>query len=366
MTMSTYMVPFLDLSIHNEEQRSELIAAVDRVFMHGRLVMGPEVDEIERIVARDCRRRYAVGVGSGTDALWMAMRVLGLRPGDEVVTTSLSWIATANAIAMAGAIPVFADIRCDLNIDPESVRRLITDRTRAILVVHYTGRMCDMQALSEIAEEHNLALVEDAAQAYGASLNGRPAGSFGNLACFSMNPMKVFAACGEAGMIVTDDTEQYERLLALRYNGCVNREVCIEPSTNGRIDTLQAAILLTRHRHLAALLKRRRSNAARYDKLLQGVVDTPPIAPGEHAYYTYTIQADRRDELQDFLEKHGVETKIQHPILMPEQPAYSNRAVNESVNACCLQKRILCLPIHENLAVDEIKYVAARVCEFYP
>lgn len=365
MSTPRWQVPFLDLRIEDPEERRELNAAVDAVFAHGRLVMGPEVEQLERTVAEFCGRRYAVGVNSGTDALWLTMKTLGLGPGDEVITTALSWIATTNAIALTGATPVFADVGDDLNIDPASVRRLITRRTKAILPVHYTGRLCDMTALSAIAKERGLALVEDSAQAYGAERDGKRAGAFGDLACFSMNPMKVFAACGEAGMVVTDDEAQFEKLVALRYNGCVNRETCIEPSANGRIDTLQAAILLVRHRRLSALLARRAANAAYYDEALDGVVETPPAEAGRHAYYTYTIQADRRDELKAFLETKGVETKIQHQLLMPEQPAYRNKARAETKNAKRVKQRILCIPAHEKLTAEDLDHVAEAIREFF-
>jgi dTDP-4-amino-4,6-dideoxygalactose transaminase len=359
-------VPFLDLRILDDAERGALLDAVDTVFRHGRLVMGPEVRRLEDLVASSCGRRFAVGVNSGTDAVFLALKALGVGPGDEVVTTSLSWIATANAITLTGATAVFADIGADLNIDPKSVRRLMTRRTKAILPVHFTGQMCDMDRLTALAAEYGLALVEDAAQAYGATWKGRKAGAFGQLACFSMNPMKVFAACGEAGMVVTDHPKLRDRLIALRYNGCFDRERCDEPSLNGRMDTIQAALLLKRHRWLDALLAKRRRNAAYYDTKLASVVRTPPKLPGaEPVYYTYTIQAERRDELKQFLENEGIETKIQHPYLMPDQPAYTKSARGEFSNARKLQKTILCIPVHEKLSEAEREYVAAKIIRFF-
>lgn len=358
-------VPFLDLRVVDATERAELLAAVARVLDHGRMVMGPEVDELEARLAVLCGRRHAVAVGSGTHALWLALKALQLKPGDEVITTALSWIATANAIALAGGTPVFADIGDDLNIDPASVRRMVSQHTRAIVPVHFTGKMCCMDELQQIASTHGLTLIEDAAQAFGATYRKKIAGSFGRMAAFSMNPMKVLAGCGEAGAVVTDDPELYERLVALRYNGCVNREVCIEPSLNGRIDTLEAAILLRRLDRLPALLAARRRNAARYDHLLAGVVDTPPPATeGEDVFYTYTIRADHRDELRSFLEERGIETKIQHALLMPEQMAYRAGARGEFTRARALQQRFMCLPIHEKVAEAQIDYVAACIREF--
>ena len=359
-------VPFLDLRVTDPAERAELLAAVAAVFDHGRLVMGPELEQLESAIARDCGRHHALAVGSGTHALWLALKTLRFQPGDEVITTSLSWIATANAIALAGATPVFADIGDDLNLDPASVARLISPLTRAILPVHYTGRACAMDELLAIAQHHRLTVIEDAAQAFGATYRGRKVASFGHLAAFSMNPMKVLAACGEAGFVVTDDREQHERLVALRYNGCVNREQCIEPSLNGRMDTLEAAILLKRLARLPAVLAARRRNAAQYDALLRGLVDTPPrTGDREDVFYTYTIRADNRDALKAFLESRGVETKIQHPYLMPDQPAYRQNVRGEFARARQIQQRILCLPIHEKLTEDQIAHVASTIKEFF-
>jgi dTDP-4-amino-4,6-dideoxygalactose transaminase len=358
-------VPFLDLRVTDPDARRELLDAVDAVLAHGRLVMGPEVDEFERRMASRCGRRFAVGVSSGSDALFLALRVAGIGSGDEVVTTSLSWVATANAIAMAGATPVFADIADDLNIDPASVERVITPRTRAIVPVHFTGRICRMAALLDIARARGLVVVEDAAQAFGAVLNGRPAGSFGDLACFSMNAMKVLAACGDAGIIVTDREDWRDRLVALRYNGTINRETCVEPGLNGRLDTLQAAMLLKRLDRVDAILARRREIAAWYAARLARLVTTPTEIGGErHGWYTYQIRTPWRDELMEFLHEHGIECKIQHGVPIPCQPAYRLDARGEWMRASELVSQILCIPANEKLEPDALEYVASRVEHF--
>ncbi|MBF0311428.1 MAG: DegT/DnrJ/EryC1/StrS family aminotransferase [Magnetococcales bacterium] len=359
-------IPFLDLRVSDAATRQRLLAAVERVLLHGRMILGPEVTELEEKMAGFLGRRFALSVGSGSAALFLALRALGLGPGDEVITTSLSWIATANAIAMTGATPVFADIRDDLNIDPDSVARLITPRTRAILPVHYTGKIAPMEALQALAARNDLLLVEDAAQAFGAKQKGRPAGSFGILSCFSMNSMKVFASCGEAGLITTDGDSLHEKLLALRYNGTVNRETCLLPGLNDRMDTLQAAILLERFKDLPELLERRRTIAARYRERLRGVVGLPEESPGcQDAWYTFTVRAERRDALQAFLSQTGIETKIQHPILMPHQPAYRQAPRDRLSNAERLVEHILCLPAHEKMSPDQVDAVAERIVRFY-
>ncbi|MFA6502096.1 MAG: DegT/DnrJ/EryC1/StrS family aminotransferase, partial [Parachlamydiales bacterium] len=238
-------VAFLDLRIDKDE-REELLTAINTVFEHGKIVLGPEVQEFERLIANFCNRKYAVGVSSGSDALFLGLKSLGIKEGDEVITTSLSWIATAHAIARTGAKPIFADINDDLNIDPDSIIKLVTSKTKAIVPVHYTGKICQMNKILDIAKKHNLHIVEDSAQAFGALYEDKIAGSFGKVACFSLNPMKVFAACGEAGIVLTDDKDIYEKLIILRYSGTINKEQCIEISLNSRIDTIQAAMLIKR------------------------------------------------------------------------------------------------------------------------
>jgi dTDP-4-amino-4,6-dideoxygalactose transaminase len=358
-------VPFLDLRITDDVERQSLLEAIDRMFCHGRIVLGPEVNELETRVAAHCGRKYGIGVSSGTDALFSALRALDIGPGDEVITTSLSWIATANAIAMTGATPVFADIRDDLNIDPDSVRRLIGPRTKAILPVHYTGKVCDMAALIYIAAQSTIHVVEDASQAFDAVYQGHKAGNFGVMACFSMNPMKVFAACGEAGMIVTYREDLRDRLIRLRYNGTINREECVEPSLNGRIDTLQAAILLERLPRVAHLIERRRQIARLYDELLANFVEIPRESPGcRDVYYTYTVRSPHRDALKAHLEACGIETKIHHPILMPHQPAYRNGVRGEFKRGELLVRQVLCIPMHEKLSDAEVRRVAECIRSF--
>jgi dTDP-4-amino-4,6-dideoxygalactose transaminase len=358
-------VPFLDLRVSAEERRV-LLDAVDAVFQHGRFILGPEVQEFETAVAKYCGRKFAIGTGSGTDALLLALKALDIGPGDEVITTSLSWIATTNAIAMTGAIPVFADIGEDLNIDPKSVENLISSKTKAIVPVHYTGKICNIDALRVLAKKHRIKIVEDAAQAFGAMYNGYLAGSFGNVACFSMNPMKIFAACGEAGVVLTDDELVYQRLVALRYNGTVNKEHCVETSLNCRLDTVQAAILLQRFKNVDSLIATRRKIAERYRQQLAPFVRVPIEQSHEQdVYYTYQIQTPRRDALKQFLEERGIETKIQHPFLMCQQSIYQKYLRKSVPQAERIVQQILCLPMHEKLSLPEQEHVIDSILSFF-
>lgn len=359
-------VAFLDLRITEPDKRQELLNAIDAVFKHGIFVIGPEVKQFEERVAEIIGRKYAIGVNSGTDALFFALKSVGVGKGDEVITTSLSWIATANAISLTGATPVFADIGNDLNIDPDTVKKLITAKTKVLLPVHYTGKVCRMDPLLRIADDYGLIMIEDAAQAFNATYNNRKAGSFGVMGCFSMNPMKVLGALGEAGVVVTDRDDLHEKLIALRYNGTINKEVCIEPSLNGRLDTLQAAVLLKKLGDVESIIQKRRKNADYYNERLRGIVEIPIEKKEERdVYYTYTIKTGERDKLKEYLEKNGIETKIQHPYLMPDQPAYKEGAKKCCKNSEILVKKILCLPIHEKLSIEDIDYVIENIKSFF-
>jgi dTDP-4-amino-4,6-dideoxygalactose transaminase len=356
-----------DLAVSDPALKSELLDAVDRVLTHGRVLLGPEVDEFEEALADICGRRYAVGVGSGSEALYFSLRCLDIGAGDEVITTSLSWIATFNAIAMTGATPIAIDVREDQNIDPACIEAAITPRTKAIVVVHFTGRVCEMEPIMEIAARRGLHVVEDAAQAFKACDDqGRRAGSFGVVAAFSMNAIKLFGSYGEAGAVVTDDSALRERLATLRYNGTVNRETCVTVSLNGRLDTLQAAMMLVNLHYIDGWIERRREIAAEYRRLLGNVVVCPE-EPEEirHVYHTYGILAERRDDLMRWLEDREIEAKIHHPILMPDQPAYSHLPRPDIPVARQVVGRILSLPNHEKMSDEQVACVTDSVRAFY-
>lgn len=359
-------IPYLDLSIRNKTLKDELLQAVDRVLSHGRIVLGPEVIQFEEQIVKFCQKKYVVGVGSGSAAVYLALRSLDIGPGDEVITTPLSWIATLNAIVLCGATPVFADIGDDLNINADLIEDVITSRTKVLLPVHFTGKLCAMSAIEQIAAKHNLLVVEDAAQAFGASINGRKAGAFGYVNAFSMNAMKVFRSYGEAGAVATDDEPLYEKLVSLRYAGTKNRQDCYYPSLNFRLHTLQAAMLLVNFAYLLKIIARRREIAKFYSEALQDVVMCPSAEVGsDHVYYTYTIIAERRDELQAYLQSKGIETKIHHPILMPYHTAYVHLPKPYIPNAERLVKRILSIPNHEDLTTEQTGYIVACIREFY-
>ncbi len=359
-------ISYRDLSVTDIQMRNELLGAVENVLRHGRISLGPELVAFEEHIARLCKKKYAVGVSSGTDALYLSLKSLGVGPGDEVITTPLSWIATVNAIVLCGATPVFVDIGEDLNINADIIKDAVTDKTKAILPVHFTGRLCDMDTIMEIAGANNLYVVEDAAQAFGASRNGEVAGSMGHINCFSMNPMKIYCAYGEAGCIVTDDEKLYHDLISLRYAGTINKEDCHVPSLNGRLDTIQAAMMLVGFKYLSQKQERLQEIADFFTNCLKDIVTCPEPDGSSHAFYTYTIITPQRDELQAYLNSRDIETKIQHPLLMPHHSAYKNQFSKIKLPvANRLVKQILCIPNHEKLQQKELEYIVKTIKDFY-
>ncbi len=362
----TVKVPFLDLRVSDEGFRRELLAAIDGILAHGPVLMGPEHDAFEASLAEYCGVRYAIGVGSGTDALFIALRALGIGHGDEVIVPCLSFVGTANGIALAGAIPIFVDIGAELTIDVARIEAAITPRTRAIMPVHFTGKLCRMPELMALAERHDLKIVEDAAPACGATWRGRKAGSFGAASALSMNPMKILNACGEAGAVLTNDPQVRDRAYALRYNGVVNRELCHWVSVNARLDTIQAAILSRRLTRLEDVIARRRGIAHRFNQAFRDWADVPVESDGyRDVYYTYTIQTDARDALAAYLTERGIETKVQHAQLMPEHPPYRGPDLDAFPVGRRATRRVLCLPAHENLTESQVDYVIHAVSEFF-
>jgi dTDP-4-amino-4,6-dideoxygalactose transaminase len=310
----------------------------------------------------------ALGVGSGTCALHLVLRALRLRPGDEVITAPNSFIATAAAIIHAGGRPVFADIGPDLNIDPDSVAAAVTPRTRAIIPIHLTGRPALMPDLLEIAERHNLVIVEDAAQAVGARLQGQTVGTWGRAACFSLHPVKNLHAFGDGGMVTTNDRDLLDRLHLLRNHGLRTREQCDFWGFNSRLDEVQAALLRVQLRHLDRWTDERRRLAQRYNRLLAPFVEVPRERPDEFCVYqTYLVQAERRDALRRFLIENGVEALIHYPTPIHLQPAarslgYGPDDLPEATRAA---SRILSLPLYPGLSETQQDRVIQLIEEFY-
>jgi len=320
-------IPLIDLKAQYQALKPDIDAAIARVIANTSFIMGPEVEHFEEAFAAYCATRYAVGVGSGTAALELTLRALDIGPGDQVITTPFTFFATAEAISQAGATPVFADIDPrTYNLDPRAVEAAVTPRTRAIIPVHLYGQPADVDALTAIARRHDLALIEDAAQAHGADYRGRRAGSLGHAACFSFYPGKNLGAYGDGGAVVTDDNRLAERLRLLRDHGRSSKYMHREIGFGHRLDALQAAILAAKLPHLDAANAARRRLAVRYGQLL---ADTDLVLPYElegvrSAFHLYVVRTPQRDQVLRQFQDQGIGAGIHYPLPLHLQPAYAD------------------------------------------
>lgn len=363
-------VPYVDLPAQHAPLKEKLLAAVGNVIDRGQFILGDEVAQFEQRFSQLCGVRYAIGVNSGTDALVLALKALGIGPGDEVITAPNSFVASAGSIALAGARPVFADVCEDYNIDPALVRRAITPRTKAIIPVHLTGRPADMDPLLETARSHGLHVVEDAAQAVGARHRDRTVGSIGTAGCFSLHPLKTLNACGDGGVITTDDPGLYEELISLRNHGLRTRDDCAFWGYNSRLDTLQAAMLLVKMDLLDEWTERRRANARFYQQHLGELpqVRTPMDKPHEKTvYHTFVVQADRREQLRSYLAEKGIGTSIHYPVPIHLQAAAEELGyVPGSFPVAEAQaQKVLSLPVYPELELAQLEYVVDSIHVFY-
>ena len=356
------------MSLVPGEDAGEVRSAIDRVIARGWFVLGPEVAAFEEEFAAASGAAHAVGVGTGTDAIALILRALGIGAGDEVITTPLSAAYSALAIMMAGARPVFADVDPQrATIDPDRIAERIGPRTRAILPVHLYGQPADMTAIARVAARHNLAIVEDCCQAHFATSDGRPVGTIGAAGAFSFYPTKNLGALGDGGAIVTNDRALADRLKRLRNGGQSDRYHHLEPGINSRLDDLQAAVLRARLPRLRGWTERRRALAARYRSRLAGAAVQPlPERDQGHVYHLLVVTTDDREALQADLAAKGIETLIHYPVPIPRQPALATEHPAECPVAARLCDGILSLPLHPALRDDEVDEIAAAVRAFQP
>jgi dTDP-4-amino-4,6-dideoxygalactose transaminase len=363
-------IPLVDLRKQYAPLKDEILSGIGHVLDGMQLFLGENVQQLEKDFAQFCGTAYGVGVSDGTTALHVILRALGIGPGDEVITVSHTFIATAEAILLAGAKPVFVDVDpVTYLMDISQVEARITPRTRAILPVHLYGQMVDMDPLLEIAKRHGLKVVEDACQAHGAEYKGRRAGSLGDAAAFSFYFSKNLGAYGEGGFITTNDTELAIKIRKIRDHGSGARYHHDMIGFNGRLDEIQAVVLRAKLPHLNSWNGQRRQNASLYTELLSATPVTPPVenAANCHVYHLYVIKAPQRDELQTWLKSQGVFTGIHYPIPVHLQASVSflgyrkgDLPVTEEVTA-----DILSLPMYAELHREEIDYIAQRIEEFY-
>ena len=366
--MPSFTVPYTALAAEATLEKKELMSAVETVLDSGRYVLGTEVAAFEREFAEYCQTKFAAGVASGTCALHLVLRGLGLKDGDEVITAPNSFVASAATVALAGAKPVFVDICSDGNLDPQRLEYAITSRTRAIVPVHLTGRPAKMAEILEIARRHDLFVLEDAAQALGASLDGKRVGSWGHAACFSLHPLKNLHAFGDGGMVTTQDPDLIAQLAKSRNHGLADREQCDFWSFNCRLDEMQAAMLRVQLRRLDAWTETRRNLALRYNSLLRPYVEVPDEGPGERCVFqTYVVKAESRDELKKYLNEHGVEALIHYATPIHLQPAAKDLGYTSSDFPETMRHvgKIMSLPLYPTLTHAQQDRVIELISSFY-
>jgi dTDP-4-amino-4,6-dideoxygalactose transaminase len=375
-------IPMADLKAQYMAIKDEIDTAVQRVIENSQFILGPEVDAFEKEMAAYCGTAYAIGVASGTEALQLALLACGIGPGDEVITTPFTFIATAEAITQCGAVPVFVDIDPQtFNINPALIEAKITAKTRAILPVHLYGHPADMDPIMELAKKHNLKVIEDCAQALGASVGAylqvRPkqsrVGSLGDAGCLSFFPSKVLGAYGDGGMVVTNDSQVAEKLKMLRNHGAKQKYYHLVPGFNSRLDGLQAAILRVKLKYLDGWIKLRREKAALYAKYLGKIagVEVPYEAPGSfHCYNYYTVRLTNpkinREALQKGLSAKGISSMVYYPVSLHLQAVYAAQGgkkgdfpVSEKA-----QDEVLSLPIYPEMTEVQVLQVAEAIGEF--
>ena len=359
------MIPQIDLTRQHEALRAELMDAAARVLDSCRFILGPEGQALERELAELCGARHGVGTGSGTDALLLALKAVGVGPGDEVITSAFSFVASATTIVMAGATPVYVDVEPGtFNLDPGRVERAVTPRTRAIVPVYLYGQVAAMDALGDLARARGLVIVADAAQAVGASYAGRPVAAWADATTLSFYPTKNLGGCGDGGMVLTTRDDVAERVRLLRDHGAPRRYTHIELGACSRLDELQAALLRVKLKRLPGWNERRRSIARHYDAALAGLPLVLPVErpPAHHIYHQYTVRSAKREALAVALAGLGVGTSIHYPSTIPAQPLFSQPNADRDFPAATqAAAEVLCLPCFPELLDSEVEQVVDAI-----
>ena len=343
---------------------------IEKLILEGDYTLGKSVDEFEKNICNLTNSKYTIGVGSGTDALFLSLLATGIQKGDEVITTPYTFYATIGAIVTAGATPVFVDIRDDYNINPKLIEAKITDKTKAILPVHWSGYPCDMGRICQIADNYNLLIIEDACHGINAFYKDKPLGTFGITGCFSMHPLKNLNVWGDGGYIITDSNYIYDKLSLLRNHGLINRNEVDIFGYNSRLDSIQAIVANHLLKKINYITEKRIHNASYYDNLLSKINEiTIPPRPHDvkQVYHIYVIRAEKRNELVKYLNNNNIDAKIHYPIPMhlqkpSEKYGYKKGDFPIAEKIC---NSVISLPVHEFIKEKDIRYVVEKIKEFY-
>lgn len=368
--MSTIKVPFVDLKAQYQSIKSDIDQAIQEVIETTAFIRGPFVSKFEQEFAALYGVKNCVSVANGTDAIYIVLKMLGIGPGDEVITVANSWISSSETIGQTGATPVFVDVDEYFTMDVAQIESKITSRTTAILPVHLYGQMADMDSLQDLCQRHNLHLIEDCAQSHFSAYQGKRAGTFGLAATISFYPGKNLGAYGDAGAILTNNDTLAEKCRMYANHGALKKHHHLMEGINSRLDGLQAAILCAKLPYILGWTKLRQQKAAYYHKALAGIsqITLPKVRPQtEHTWHLYVILAERRDELAEYLQNEGIETAIHYPVPLPFMPAYSHLGGTTSDFPAVAhnQSRILSFPIYPELSNAQMDTVANGVRQFY-
>jgi len=367
--MGKKIIPVSNPGARFIKKKNELLKVTESVIERGMYILGEEVSLFEKEFAEYIGVRYCIGVASGTDALHLALRGLGVEPGDEVITVSHSAVATVAAVEMSGAIPVFADIEPETRcIDPEKIAKLITSKTKVIIPVHIYGQPARIKEIMSIAHSKGIKVLEDCAQAHGARVDEKKVGSFGDAAAFSFYPTKNLGAVGDGGAVLTNSSEVFRKILALRQYGWRQRYISEFPGVNSRLDELQAAFLRIKLKELDSDNSRRNEIANRYTMVIKNSGIKPPaVIPNTyHVYHLYVVESENRDDLAKFLAKNNVGTAVHYPVPIHKQPAYLGRIKGSSdlIETEKLYQKILTLPMFPELSSDDVNTVCDAISKW--
>ena len=364
------IIPYINLKKQYLNERRTLLPIIDKILKSGQYVGGQEIEKFEKKIASFLNVKYCAALNSGTDALLLGIHSLGIKRDDEVITTPYTFYATIGAIVTSGAIPRFVDIGLDYNIDPKKIEDEITSKTKAIVPVHWSGLICDMNAIKDIANKHNLSIVEDACHAINARREQQTAGKYGETACYSMHPLKNLNVWGDGGVITTNNEEIHDRLVLLRNHGLRNRDLCDEFAYNSRLDTLQAIVAKHYLKKINHITDMRIRNASLFDKELSAIKEI--TIPKRHksikqVFHIYVIRAKERDQLQKHLLENGIDAKIHYPVPMHLQPAakefgYFEKDFPIAEQVC---KEVISLPVHEFISEEQVNFSISKFKEFY-
>lgn len=364
-------IPFVDLKAQYHSIKNEMDTAISNVINETAFIGGKYVKEFEKNFAELYGVKHCISVANGTDSLYILMKMLGIEKGDEVITVANSWISSSETISQTGATPVFVDVCKDYySIDETKFEAAITNKTKALILVHLQGQMANIEAIKPICDKHNIALIEDCAQSHFSEQNGKRAGTIGIAGSFSFYPGKNLGAYGDAGCIITNDDNLAEKCRMYANHGALKKHHHQIEGINSRLDGLQAAILNTKLPHILKWTEQRIANAKKYDEALQGVTQiiTPKVRPNsKHTFHLYVVQVERREELMQYLKDKGVETAIHYPTILPGLPCYNylGKTAQDFPVASAIQNKILSLPLYPELNSEQINYIADCIKQFY-